>query len=181
MDHNPDPKPPKPDARIQEGRGNLYLLEICFLGLVGVVVVAAFFEALTYKLVSARTPYVIMVPLFLLIAIHARRLWRVRAEFDVGARLSSAISGHTVGLNKVIGISAWLAGLVLMITVFGHYAGIFLFVLLLMRLGAKEAWRLSLIVAAGSTLFIYGVFEFLFNIDLYRGLIVRYFLGFRDF
>ena len=39
----------------------------------------------------------------------------------------------------------------------------------------------ALLIAGAVTLMIFGVFEYLFNIDLYRGLIVRYFLGFRDF
>ena len=38
-----------------------------------------------------------------------------------------------------------------------------------------------MIVAAGTTLFVFGVFEFIFNIDLYRGLVLRWFLGYRDF
>ena len=123
-----------------ERRGNLFVLEICFLGLIGVICVLAFFEALTYKLVSSRTPFVIMAPLLILIAIHARRLWGARGEFDISARLSAARSGLTPGFNKVCGISAWMVAMVLMIIVLGHYAGIFLFCVILMRFLAKEAW-----------------------------------------
>ncbi len=169
------------EAKSHERRGNLYVLEICFLGLIGVICVLAFFEALTYKLVSSRTPFVIMTPLFILIAIQARRLWGARGEFDISARLSAARSGLTPGFNKVCGISAWMVAMVLMILVLGHYAGIFLFCVILMRFLAKEAWIVTLVTAALATLFVFGVFEFIFNIDLYRGLIIRYFLGFRDF
>lgn len=171
----------KSPSKARDDKSNLYTLEICFLGLVGLVVVVAFFQALTYKLVSSRTPLVIMAPLFILIGIHAFRLWRRRGAHDVGARLSAALAGKTLQFSKVIGISVWMIGLVGFIMALGHYAGIFLFCLILMRFLAREKWGLTIAVAAATTFFIFGVFEFVFNIELYRGLIVRYFLGFRDF
>lgn len=173
------------DTEIEEAerarRGNLYALEICFLAFIGIVVVFFFFEAMTYKIVSSRTPFVIMVPLLILIAIHARRLWSARAEFSPQGRISTALRGSNQTFNKVIGFAGWLVALVLIITVFGHYAGIFLFCVIMMHFVAGENWKLTLMVAAGTTLFIFGVFEFLFNIDLYRGLVLRWFLGYRDF
>lgn len=172
---------PDKDETAQEPRGNLYALEICFLAFVGVVVALAFVEATSYKIVSSRTPFVIMAPLLILIAIHAWRLWSIRAEFHPGMRIYTAIKGGTRNFNKVVGFSGWLVGLVIIITVFGHYAGMFLFCVIMMRFLAGEKWVLTLVVAAGTTLFIYGVFEFIFNIDLYRGLVIRYFLGYRDF
>lgn len=174
---------PETEAELQASkrRGNIYALEICFLAFVGVVVVVAFFEALTYKLVSSRTPFVIMAPLIVLIVIHARRLWRVRDQFDVAGRFSAAFAGQTPGMIKVLSISAWMIGMVLMILVFGHIAGILLFCLILTRGLARESWALSLITSGLTVLFIFGVFEYIFNIELYRGLILRYFLGFRDF
>ncbi|MBT8409430.1 MAG: hypothetical protein KJN93_07375 [Alphaproteobacteria bacterium] len=174
---------PETEANVEAGkrRGNIYALEICFLAFVGLIVVIAFFEALTYKLVSSRTPFVIMAPLIVLIVIHARRLWRVRDQFDVGGRFSAAFAGQTPGMNKVLSISAWMIGMVLMILAFGHVAGIFLFCIFLTRVVARESWKLSLITTGLTVLFIFGVFEFIFNIELYRGLILRYFLGFRDF
>ena len=63
----------KDDDRPQDSgddHADLLTLEICFLGLVGLVVVAAFIEALGYKLVSSRTPFVIMAPLLILIAVQ---------------------------------------------------------------------------------------------------------------
>ena len=174
-----DAAPPKGKAEKQ--RGNLYALEICFLGFIAAIVVWAFFEATTYKIVSSRTPFVIMAPLFVLIVVHGLRLWRVRGDFSPGARIAEAFGGATPSFNKVLGISAWMVLMVLMILVFGHYAGVFVFCVILMRILAGESWMLTLLTAAGTTLFIWIVFEFLFDIDLYRGLIIRYFLGFRDF
>lgn len=175
------PEDTETDQAEQARRGNLFALEICFLAFIGILVVFAFFEAMTYKIVSSRTPFVIMVPLLVLIAIHAGRLWRARAEFNPQLRISTALRGGNQTFNKVIGFAGWLVALVLIITVFGHYAGIFLFCVIMMRFVAGEDWKLVLLVAAGTTLFIYGVFEFIFNIDLYRGLVLRWFLGYRDF
>ncbi|MDU8941803.1 tripartite tricarboxylate transporter TctB family protein [Ovoidimarina sediminis] len=180
MPSDPETTPEAAEAA-KTRHGNMFALEICFLAFIAVVTVAAFFEALTYKLVSSRTPFVIMVPLLILIAIHARRLWRVREGFDPRARIAKAFGGQVGNFNKVLGISTWMVGMVLMILVLGHYAGVFLFCVILMRMLAGEEWMLTVLTAAGVTLFIWGVFEFIFDISLYRGLIIRYFLGFRDF
>lgn len=181
MDQKPDAPQPAPEAEAPHRRGNMFLLEICFLAFIGIVVVLAFLEALSYKLVSSRTPFVIMVPLGILIVIHGLRLWRIRGEFHPAVRMREALAGANVQLNKVLGISAWMIAMVLMILVFGHYAGIFLFCVIMMRFVADEKLVFSVVIAAITTALIFGVFEYLFNIDLYRGLIVRYFLGFRDF
>jgi cell division protein FtsW (lipid II flippase) len=179
----PEPTPLEPEAEEErrDRRGNLYAMEILFLALIGVVVILAFVEALSYKIVSSRTPFVIMVPLILLIGVHARRLWRVREPLDVRGRVDDALRGGNAHLNKVVGFSLWMVGMVAMITVLGHLAGIFLFCVILMRFLAGERWGLTLIVAAATTLFIFVVFEYAFNIELYRGLIVRWYLGYRDF
>lgn len=183
MTQEPEMRTPSPEdeAERKARRADLYALEIVFLGLIGVVVVLAFLEALSYKIVSSRTPFVIMVPLLILIAVHARRLWRVRGEFDVRARFARVSDWKNRRFKSVVGISVWMVVLVLMITIFGHYAGIFLFCVILMRFLAWETWLLTVLVAGLTTFFIYGVFEFVFDVELYRGLIVRYFLGFRDF
>jgi len=174
---------PEPDVQAaeKEKRGNLYAAEICFLVFIGIIVVWAFLEATTYKIVSSRTPFVIMVPLLVLIAIHATRLWRIREEFSPGRRISGSLRGGNISLNKVVSFSGWMIGMLLVIAVLGHYAGIFLFCVILMRFLEAESWVLTVAVAAGTVLFIFGVFEIAFNIDLYRGLIPRYFMGFRDF
>jgi hypothetical protein len=177
----PDIDPAAEAAREKRARGNLYALEIVFLGFIGVVVVIAFLEALTYSFVSARAPFVIMVPLLLLIAIHALRLWSARTEFSPGARIAEALSGATPGFNKALGFSGWMVVLVVLIAVLGHVAATFVFCVIVMRFLGSETWALTLSVSAGTTLFLFGIFEYAFDIDLYQGLVVRYFLGFRDF
>jgi len=122
-----------------------------------------------------------MAPLAILIVIHAKRLWGARGEFHPGMRLRTALTGGNAHLNKVLVFSGWMVALVAMITVLGHYVAVFLFSVILMRGAAREKWGLTLAVAAGVTIFIWASFEYLFHIDLYRGLILRWYLGFRDF
>jgi hypothetical protein len=164
-----------------EDRANMLTLEICFLALVGLVVLAAFLEATTYKLVSSRTPFVIMVPLILLIVFHARRLFKVRKQAEFNRRISLALSGKMPSLNKVVSQSGWMVALLAMVVVLGHVVAIAIYSFVLMRIIAKENLKLALTVTVVTTVFIYVLFEMGFNVELYRGLILRYFLGFRDF
>ncbi len=173
--------PPEIEAEAERAHANRFALEVCFLGLVGVVVVAAFLEALSYQLVSSRTPFVIMAPLFVLILVHARRLWLERRGTHVGGHIRAALGGASVHFSKVVGLAAWLVGLMAMIVTIGHYAAIAIFAYVLMGPVARERRRLSLAVAVGTTVVLFLLFEYAFNIELYRGLIVRYFLGYRDF
>ncbi|MGB3406248.1 MAG: tripartite tricarboxylate transporter TctB family protein [Jannaschia sp.] len=181
MTDTPDQTPPAEMTEAREQRGRLFALEICFLAFIGIFVAGAFLEATTYKIVSSRTPFVIMVPLMILIVIHAARLWRIRAEFSPGRRISAALRGQTPNVNKIVAFSGWMLGMLVIITVFGHFVGIFVFCVVLMRFLEAESWKLTLMVAAATCVFLFGVFEIAFNIDLYRGLIPRWFLGYRDF
>ena len=168
-------------AAAAEDRANMLTLEIVFLVAVGLVVVIALFEALSYQLVSSRTPFVIMVPLFILIAVHAMRLYRRRDQADVSERLELAVAGKVPGLNKVVKITTSLVALLLIITGFGHYIGLGVFSFFLMwRLG-DVPFKKALIVALGTLFVIFVVFELAFGLDLYRGLLFRWMAGYRDF
>lgn len=173
---------PKPkDATTAARLSDLLSLEICFLTVIGVTVVAAFFEALTYQLVSSRTPFVIMAPLFVLTIIHARRLFAMRDRSDFTRRVGIALRGENRSLNKVLAMSGWMVALVGMITVIGHYAGIIIFGFLLTRVLARERLILAVVVTLATAALIFVIFEYGFNIELYRGLLFRYFAGYRDF
>lgn len=159
----------------------IHALEIVFLSAVGLIVLAAFFEAFTYKLVSSRTPFVIMVPLLLLIGFQAYRLARAGALLEVRYHVGSALRGRYEAFGKLWALGGSIVGLAATIFVLGHYIGIGGFVLYLMRVLAREKLLLSLLVAAGTVAAIYGVFELGFNVRLYRGLVFRWMMGYRDF
>ena len=181
MTNEIEPKLNKAETVDKDKRGNLFALEVCFLAFIGIIVVVAFLEATTYKIVSSRTPFVVMVPLLILIVIHAMRLWRARSAFDTRRHIITALAGKNAIINKVLVFSGWMIGMVTIITLMGHYAGVFAFCLILMRFFGAESWKLTLFVSAGTVLFLFSVFEIAFNIDLYRGLIPRWFMGYRDF
>lgn len=158
-----------------------YALEIVFLGFIFLVVLAAFGEAFRYKFVSSRTPFVIMVPLLILIAVHAIRLLSGDAWKEVKFHLGAAVAGRYATFNKLTGLAASFVALGAIIYVFGHAIGIFVFMLFLMKVMGREKLGLSLIVAVVATAVIWILFEKGFNIELYRGLVFRYFAGYRVF
>ena len=174
------PMDAREQAREETRVANLLTLEICFLAVVGLVTVAAFFEALTYQLVSSRTPFVIMVPLFLVILIQARRLYSVRDRANLREQLGKALHGRIGHLNAVVSMGGWMVGALALILVLGHYIGLLMFSFALMIKG-DETRKLAGIIAIVATGLIFLVFEFGFDVELYRGLLFRYFMGYRDF
>ncbi len=173
--HTPAADDPRAGAR------NMQALELCFVLVLCVVVAAAFWEATTYQLVSSRTPFVIIVPLFALLVFQAFRLLGKGDAVHVKGALSQAMQGRIPMLNKLMVLSGWLVALLAAIIVAGHYIAMAAFVFILTRLIAKERLMLSLITTAVITLIIYAAFEIGFDIELYRGLVYRYWAGYRIF
>ena len=148
-------------------------LELCFITLVGLAVMAGFFAALTYDFISARVPLFVMVPLLLLIFVQINRTRRQTRGRNVLAELSLAFSGQNSEFNAVAGFVGLMVLLLLLIYVAGHYVGISVFMLTLLRLISKESWALSLTITVVVTALIYMLFEHGFNIELYRGYVFR--------
>ena len=156
-------------------------LELIFVGVLILVTLAAILEASTYQLVSSRTPFVAMVPLILLLVLQFVKLLR-RGSGEVFMRvISQARQRALPELNKVVGIVWWIASLFVTIFVLGHYVGVALFMFLLMRVVAKERLVLTLIIVVCITAILFVLFEYGFDIKLYRGLVHRYFAGYRVF
>jgi hypothetical protein len=153
-------------------------LELFFISLTGIAVIGGFIAALGYDFVSARTPLCIMVPLLILIGVQFNRARKaVRAE-TVKSDLSQVFKGQNKGFNSVAAFIGWMALLLLLILVAGHYAGIAAFMFVLLRLISKESWTLSLLISIGVTAIIFFLFEHGFNIELYRGLIYKLVSGY---
>lgn len=165
----------------QDERVNRLALEVCFIAVVAVIAIAAFIEAFSYQLVSSRTPFVFLVPLLLLIGFQIFRLWRAPDAAAVKDRIVAAITGKNEAFGKIVTILTWLAIAFGTIILFGHYAGLGLLMLVLMRRIAKEKWRLTLIIVGSMIAIIFLTFELGFDIELYRGMVFRYFAGYRIF
>ncbi|PHR56571.1 MAG: hypothetical protein COA47_12690 [Robiginitomaculum sp.] len=156
-------------------------LELIFVGGLFVIVVAAFLEATTYQLVSSRTPFVAMVPLILLLIIQFIRLLRSGSMDRFKLVLTQARKGSLSTLNKVFGLVCWATLLFVMILIGGHYLGVAVFMFFLMRVLAKERLILTLIIVFSITIILFVLFEYGFDIKLYRGIVHRYFEGYRIF
>lgn len=166
---------------IETARADSHALETGFVILLLLLSVAAFLEALTYELVSSRIAFVALVPLIALLTAQLVRLLRADSLASVRARASEALAGRVPSFRKMIGMVWWLVALLLTIAVAGHYIAIAGFLTVLMRGLAREPWRITLIVTVATTALIYAAFEWGFDIELYRGLVYRYFAGYRVF
>lgn len=169
------------EALQQDQKVNRLALEVCFIVVIAIIAIAAFIEAFSYELVSSRTPFVFLVPLLLLIGFQIIRLWRAPDAAAVKGRIIAAFTGKNAAFNKTVIILAWLLVAFGTIILFGHYAGLGLLMLVLMRGIARENWRLTSIVVGSMILIIFLVFEPGFDIELYRGMIFRHFAGYRVF
>jgi len=153
------------------------LFSLCF----GLVVAAAFVQVLTYDFVSARTPIVILVPLLILCVFQIKRDWAAARDTDMKGDISNALHLNNSNFNSIAGFMGWMIALLAMIFVTGHYAGIAAFIFLLLYIVAEERFSLSASIAVIVTLAVLILFEFIFNIPLYRGLIYRIWAGYGVF
>ena len=172
----------KAEDRVEEESvANKVILELCFIFFVGLIVAAAFISALSYDIVSARTPLFIMVPLLILIGVHFIRVKKTSRSIDVLPILSLVARGENQRFNIVAGFVGWMVVLLALITVAGHYVGIAALMFILLRIISKEEMLLSLAITTGVTLMIFILFEYGFDIELHRGAIYRIWVGDADF
>ena len=174
-------KPQPEEIADRDLRGGLLTLEIAFLALISVAAGAALIEALDYDSARGATPFAILAPLTFLILLQAARTWRFRGDIQVFDTLRRALAGALPGLNAVVRVIGGLALLFGAIAIFGHYVGLLSFVVALMRLAGKESLRLSMGVGLIATALIYIGFEYVLDVEMYRGLLFRYLVGYRAF
>lgn len=165
----------------EEHKKDKTALELCFITAVGLIVLAAFGVSLTYDFVSARTPIVVMTPLLILIGLQIKRALGMAQHASVSTEVMQALKGRNRTFNAVFGFLGWMLLLLGLIFVTGHVAGIAIFMFILLYLVSEEELILSVSVTAVVTLLIYLLFEFIFNIELYRGLIYRIWAGYDIF
>jgi len=153
-------------------------LELFFVVLIGLAFVAAFFAALNYDFVSARTPLVILVPLLILIGAQINRTRKATNAKAIKSSLSRVAAGKDRKFNLVAGMSGWIVMLMLLIFFAGHYVGVATFMYFLLNVISKESKLLSALVSTGVTAILYVLFEIGFNIEMYRGLIYNFLSGY---
>lgn len=147
--------------------------EFIFVVAVGLITVAAFFAALGYELVSARTPLTVLVPMLILIAIQFNRVRKKVTAADLRGEIRHVVSGQRARLRETSALMFWMFFLLAVIWLAGHFAGMAVFMFIMLRMVAKQGMLMSVGVTAGVTIVLYALFSHLFNIELYRGLLIN--------
>lgn len=163
----------RPDPTEHDAAQKKVALELVFIAFVGLFVLGGFIVALDYDFVSARAPIVIMVPLLLLIAYQFNKTRRQAEHHVLVHELAHSLRGENRAFNSVARFIGFMALLLVMIWLTGHYVGISLFMFVLLYWISREHPILSLVIAIGVTVLIYLLFEHGFNIELYRGYLPR--------
>lgn len=146
-------------------------LELLFIAFVGILMLAAFVSALGYDMVSARAPLCIIVPLLLLVGVQFNRSRKAVRASALREDLRPIVRGEDQGFNTILALIGWMSLFLVLIYGGGHYVGMVVFLFLLLRFVAKESLALSVGVTLSLTAAIYALFEHLFRIELYRGLL----------
>lgn len=155
-----------------------FVLEIIFVAIVSFVTLAAFTQALSYHIISSRTPFVIMVPMIVLLALHINKLRKSIGPKGIKHLFGSVLANMPAEVKTTLYLLGWLCVMGAGIIIGGHYVGVTMFMFLMIYYVAKEPFKLTIITTLGTTSLIYGIFEYGFNIELYRGMIFRYFAGY---
>lgn len=153
------------------------VLELVFILLLGIAVLGGFISALSYDFISARAPLFIMVPLMILVALQFNKCRRQIATPKLLQSFSMVVRGENKKFNSVFFFAVAMLTLLLLIYAAGHYAAIALFMLVMFRKVSGESWKMSLSVTLVVVLLLYALFEFGFNIELYRGYFFRVITG----
>lgn len=169
----------------KKGKGetsrNMAALDLCFILAVGALMTGAFISALTYDFVSSRTPIVILIPLLVMIAIQIKKSYHAGGFADIAHAFNDMMSGKNEEFNGVAAFFGWLVLLLVLIFLVGHYAGMVIFMFMLLHMVAEEKLVFSLTVSASVTLVIYLLFEQVFSIALSRGLVYQVWSGYSIF
>lgn len=146
--------------------------EFIFIVAVGLITLAAFFAALGYELVSARTPLTILVPMLILIGVQFRRVQKKVTVADLRGELRRVVSGQRPRFRETFVLMFWMIFLIAVIWLVGHFAGMAVFMFVMLRVVGKQSMLMSVGVTAGVTIAIYVLFTHVFNLELYRGLLI---------
>jgi hypothetical protein len=156
-------------------------LDLCFVLFIGALMTGALVSALNYDFVSARTPIVILVPLLIMIAIQIKKSFSAAGFADIAHAFDKLVTGKYSVFNGVAGFFAWLLLLLILIFLAGHYAGMMIFMFMLLHMVAEEKLGLSLTISVSVALAIYLLFQQIFSIALNRGLVYQVWNGYSIF
>lgn len=170
--HDERPEPAQTSAVEAAPDNGKAVAEFIFIVAVGLLTVAALFAALGYDFVSARTPLTILAPMLIVIGIQFNRVRKKVRAADLHGEVGRVVSGRRARLHSAFALMFWMFFLLAVIWLVGHYAGMAIFMFVMLRMVAKESLVMSVGVTAGVTAAIYILFAYVFTIELYRGLLI---------
>lgn len=164
------------DERKRKGGTDAIVAIVVFI-----ISVAAFITALGYDPISARTPLICLIPLIILSFIQVIRSVKISGFKYIGMFFKDLFEGQNHEYKKITEITLWTIALSLFIFVAGQYVGMAIFLVMLLRFISKEKWLLISITTIVMVVVFYFLFEHIFEVQLYRGLIYRIWRGFDIF
>ena len=133
-----------------------------------------FFATWSYGTKARLAPLFMLVPGIILTGIHLGRIHRrpdLISEEGVAEEDGESFE-ISAPFNQEMWMVAWFIGFAALIWLTGFLVATPLFLILYLRLWAKESWRRTLPLAVITTLCIYLIMEWTFKIILYRGWII---------
>jgi len=144
-------------------------IELLFCCLLLVLVILFIVLAGDYKPQTSRVPFAIMYPLALMllgqIVLLLKRL--KNTNFSLINRENS--DNFFKGTKLILSIIS----LLLLIYLTGHLAGISIFLIFFLKFISKKQWVLSIISGLSVSVVLYLVFQVLFKMSLYPGILIR--------
>jgi len=160
--------------KLGEGRTILTLL---LLGFALYFVVAAF----GYGRNSRIFPMAIGIPTLILMALALVTVWKPGlfrgAEVDFGVPSSGALSeleepeGSSVPAMRVLRMLGWLLFALASIALAGFSVAVPIYVLLFGRIEGRASWRVCILTALISWIFIVGYFDLFMKFKMFRGVL----------
>ncbi len=155
--------------------------ELLFLVIMLIAVLIAFISAWGYHPISARAPLVVMTPLIILMVFQGIKLLKATDQTYFRDFYEGLVRGKNVDQIKILKFICWMVMLSVLIYITGHYIGSGLFMFILLFFYGKEKLRISLTLSIVATVILFVLFEIVFGIELYRGMIYRFFMGYDVF
>lgn len=161
-----------PEAHADSRR--LLSTEVAFLCVVIALTTAAIAETLWKGRIDPTLPLIVALPLIALALAQLRRTVLL-------LRTQPAKSSAPWRPGPLPGLVATGALLWLGILFVGHYVALFIFGAVLTGAAAGENWRIALPSSLLAVVALWLFFAHLMGIEMYDGLVYRYFAGYRDF
>ena len=134
------------------------------------IVIILIIVTLGYPYKAKLFPLLIAIPVAALLVVNIVKEAFGRSKLEVESEEKTDSPKDT--LFKYLAVAAWMLGFALLIYFSGYLVGVPIFLFLYLKLHG-EKWPAAIIYVLVVTVFVYGIFELLFDIQLYKGVFVE--------